>query len=109
MAGKRVRADAQLNGEAWLLRDAWEWADDAARLHGLSTSVLLLPTTRKGIWKVRATVVPVEHLSVVMGPHAYQTEYPGPVARSLASTIFQAMVQLDKLRAAGRRQDELPF
>jgi hypothetical protein len=104
------RADERrMDSDYAVLADAWAWADAYGRERGWRTRVLLTPTARRGVWRLRVEVDTAAEGGPVRSPYAYECEYPASIARALAATVFAAYVQVSRLVDAGLAQDALPL
>lgn len=105
----KKRTDRQLEGDMYVLQDAWAWAREYGTERGWRTFVLLTPTPRRGVWSLRVEIHPATDAPRAFPLYSYTIEYPSSVARTLAATVFQALVQISRMVDAGVAQDELPL
>jgi len=85
--------NAALNDEGWL-ESCWEWAGDVNATKNLAVRVVLGPTTRKGVWRIRCQAVHTADgrpAGIVA-----QTECSFPNGRSvtLAAAVFALLTEL---------------
>lgn len=80
-----------------LMRGAWQWAGEAAATHGCGVRVVLHPTTRVGVWEVRAEAAAVVDGRAVRILARYRCEWPSATHQTLAGALMAAQLKLDAI------------
>lgn len=81
-------------GEYW--SSAYEWAGELQHTHGCSVRVSLLPTGRRGVWRVVVAAVAVADGRVVDVRAKLEGEWPSSQRQTLDGLVFGLVIQLDK-------------
>jgi len=74
---------------------AWEWGSELAGSRELVARLSLVPTRRRGVWKITASAH--EHVDgrITATRCKVSIEWPGATPRTLAATIMNLFMQLD--------------
>lgn len=83
------------HGDEEQMRGAYDWAGEAGRVHGCAIRLVLLPTSRPGVWLVRAQAVDAVDGRAVRVRVQVALEWPRSEQQTLSGAIMNALMQLD--------------
>lgn len=85
--------NAALNDEGFL-ESAWEWAGDVGAYKNVAVRIVLLPSVRKGIWRVRCQAVSQVDGRAIGTVLQTTAEFPNGRATTLAALVFTLLTEL---------------
>ncbi len=93
MAGKGTEKAARQDEE--LMLAAWEWAQECMADQDYVVGLAMLPTSRKGVWKIQARAMNQVGGKAVSVAVQVQVEWPSATYQTLAGALFAALHKLN--------------
>lgn len=92
-----------------VLRTMSSWQADAKKQHGVGVRVLITPTTRTGVWVIRAQALEMADEKPVAVRVQIRQEYPTAQHQTFLGALMNALMQLDhELGYDGLHEPETP-